>query len=96
LAGSHVVFLIFFEMQRWMDDETLNLATQKLLGKKPNTFTYTKFVAETLLQQEAAGLPLVIVRPSTIGASWKDPFAGWVEKSSELCDLFIAVCCTWR
>jgi fatty acyl-CoA reductase len=57
-----------------MDDDILQLATKKLIGRKPNTFTYTKYIAETLLQQEAENLPVVIVRPSTIGASWKDPF----------------------
>ena len=74
-----------------MDDEWLKLATKKLIGDKPNTFTFTKWVSETLLEQEATGLPVVIVRPSIIGAAWKEPFAGWVEKSSGPCDLFIAV-----
>ena len=72
------------------DDEWLNMATKKLIGDKPNTFAYTKWIAETLLQDESADLPVVIVRPSTIGAAWKEPFAGWVEKSSGPCDLFIA------
>ena len=75
----------------WMDDEWLKLATKKLIGDKPNTFTFTKWIAETLLEQEATDLPVVIVRPSIIGAAWKEPFAGWVEKSSGPCDLFIAV-----
>lgn len=74
----------------WMDEDWLKLATKKLIGDKPNTFTYTKWVAETLLEQEATDLPIAIVRPSIIGASWKEPFAGWVEKSSGPCDLFIA------
>ncbi len=69
----------------------LALSTKKLIGNKPNTYTYTKWIAETLLEQEAENLPIVLVRPSLIGASWKEPFAGWVEKSSGPCDLFIAV-----
>jgi fatty acyl-CoA reductase len=74
-----------------MDDDMLALSTKKLIGNKPNTYTYTKWIAETLLEQEAGNLPVVIVRPSLIGASWKEPFSGWVEKSSGPCDLFIAV-----
>jgi fatty acyl-CoA reductase len=76
----------------WMEDDWLRIATPKLIADKPNTFTYTKWLSETLLQQEIENtdLPVVIVRPSTIGASWKEPFAGWVEKSSGPCDLFIA------
>jgi alcohol-forming fatty acyl-CoA reductase len=76
-----------------MNDDMLNMSTKQLIGNKPNTFTYTKWIAETLLKQEVQDnkLPLIIIRPSTIGASWKEPFAGWVEKSSGPCDLFIAV-----
>lgn len=74
----------------WMDEEWLNMATKKLIGDKPNTFTFTKWISETLLKQEATDLPVVIVRPSIIGAAWKEPFSGWVEKSSGPCDLFIA------
>lgn len=74
----------------WMEEEWLVLATKKLIGERPNTFTFTKWIGEALLEQEAGDLPIVIVRPSNIGAAWKEPFAGWVEKSSGPCDLFIA------
>lgn len=63
----------------WMEEDWLKLATKKLIGDKPNTFTYTKWVAETLLEQEATDLPVVIVRPSIIGASWKEPFSVKIE-----------------
>lgn len=53
----------------------LQLATKKIIGNKPNTYAYTKWVAETLIEQEAEDLPVVILRPSIIGASWKEPFA---------------------
>jgi nucleoside-diphosphate-sugar epimerase len=60
----------------WMEDEWINMATKRLIDGKPNTFTYTKWLSETLLQQEAAeDFPLVVLRPSTIGAAWKEPFA---------------------
>ena len=60
----------------WMEDEWINLATKKLIEDKPNTFTYTKWLSETLLQHEVTeDFPLVILRPSTIGAAWKEPFA---------------------
>lgn len=74
----------------WMEDDWLKLGTKKLIEGKPNTFAYTKWIGETLLEQEAGDLPVVIIRPSTIGASWKEPFAGWVEKSSGPCDIFVA------
>lgn len=57
-----------------MDDETLNTIMPKLIGTKPNTYTYTKQLAEFMLVQEASDLPLAILRPSIVTASWKEPF----------------------
>lgn len=47
--------------------------TPKLIGNKPNTYTYTKHLAEHLLVKEGSDLPLAIVRPSIVGAAWKEP-----------------------
>eukprot|EP00058_Branchiostoma_floridae_P022703 XP_002608193.1 hypothetical protein BRAFLDRAFT_90375 [Branchiostoma floridae] len=57
----------------WMDDTMVTKLTPDLIGKRPNTYTFTKACAEYLLTQEAADLPLSIVRPSIIGASWREP-----------------------
>ena len=56
-----------------MDEETVHALTNKLIGSRPNTYTYTKAMAETLLLEEAKGLPVAIVRPSIVGASWEEP-----------------------
>ena len=58
---------------RWMDDDMVDSITSQLIGDKPNTYTYTKQLAEDLLIKEGASLPLAIVRPSIVGASWKEP-----------------------
>lgn len=57
-----------------MDDELVSVLTPKLIGQRPNTYTYTKALAEYLVQQEAGDLNVAIVRPSIVGASWKEPF----------------------
>lgn len=57
-----------------MDDKLVSLMTPKLLGERPNTYTYTKALAEYLVQQECGKLNVAIVRPSIVGASWKEPF----------------------
>ena len=56
-----------------MDKDTISALTTKLIGSRPNTYTYTKAMAETLLMEEAKGLPVAIVRPSIVGASWEEP-----------------------
>lgn len=57
-----------------MDDDLVATLTPKLIGERPNTYTYTKALAEYLVQQEAGDLNVAIVRPSIVGASWKEPF----------------------
>ena len=55
------------------------LATKLVIGKHPNTYTFTKAIAEQLLMETASDLPLAIVRPSIVVAAWKDPLPGWVD-----------------
>ncbi|XP_077674574.1 fatty acyl-CoA reductase 1 isoform X4 [Eretmochelys imbricata] len=58
----------------WMDDGLVKDITPKLIGDRPNTYTYTKALAEYVVQQEGAKLNIAIIRPSIVGASWKEPF----------------------
>jgi long-chain acyl-CoA synthetase len=45
----------------------------------PNTYTYTKSLAESLLLKRAHELRLAIVRPSIVESSVQYPFPGWNE-----------------
>uniref|UniRef100_A0AAQ5XJC3 Fatty acyl-CoA reductase n=1 Tax=Amphiprion ocellaris TaxID=80972 RepID=A0AAQ5XJC3_AMPOC len=74
----------------WMDDDLVSALTPKLIGKRPNTYTYTKALAEYLVQQEAGDLNVAIVRPSIVGASWKEPFPGWIDNFNGPSGIFIA------
>jgi len=66
---------------KWMDSDKLNSAeiTKMMIGNKPNTYTYTKALAEQLILEQGEGLPIVIMRPSIVTAAWKEPFPGWVD-----------------
>ena len=64
-----------------MDDDMLKAVTPKLIGNKPNTYTFTKQLAETLLQEEAHDIPVAIVRPSIVTAAWKEPVTVSLVKS---------------
>ena len=72
----HIV-LIFFS--RWMDDAALELLTPQLVAPRPNTYTFTKALAEQLLLEEKEHVPTSIVRPSIVGASWQEPFVVSIE-----------------
>ncbi|XP_072047435.1 fatty acyl-CoA reductase 1-like [Amphiura filiformis] len=74
----------------WMSDEMITMLTPKIIGNRPNTYTFTKSIAEHVFVEEGAGLPLCIVRPSIVGATWKDPFPGWIDNYNGISGLFIA------
>ncbi|CAF3613104.1 unnamed protein product [Rotaria sp. Silwood1] len=75
----------------WMDKEMVAIATPKLIGSKPNAFSFSHWLAETILSEEQKNLPSIsIVRVSIIGASWKEPYPGWVEKSNGPSEFFVA------
>ena len=74
-----------------MNDDMADLITKKLIGSKPNTYTYTKQLAETLLIEEGGDLPLAIVRPSIVTAAWKEPHPGWIDNYNGPSGLYIAV-----
>ncbi|XP_054279602.1 putative fatty acyl-CoA reductase CG5065 [Macrosteles quadrilineatus] len=63
----------------WMDDSLVDVLTPKLIGSRPNTYTFTKALAEHMLLKESGNLPVAIVRPSIVISSLQEPVAGWVD-----------------
>ena len=53
--------------------------TKALVGKHPNTYTFTKALAEAAIKENASDLPLAIFRPSIVVASAKEPLPGWID-----------------
>jgi fatty acyl-CoA reductase len=45
----------------------------------PNTYTFTKCLAETLLSQRHGDVPLTLLRPSVVSACRRRPFPGWID-----------------
>jgi fatty acyl-CoA reductase len=75
----------------WMDDDIIDTLTPSLIKPRPNTYTYTKAMAEYLLIQEGSDLPIAVVRPSIVGASWQEPMAGWVDNFNGPTGLLAAI-----
>jgi alcohol-forming fatty acyl-CoA reductase len=65
---------------RWLKNELIEAGKRraKELGW-PNTYTFTKSLAESLLVTRGAGLPIAIVRPAIVESSTTQPFRGWNE-----------------
>ncbi|KAH0535391.1 hypothetical protein KQX54_016117 [Cotesia glomerata] len=47
-----------------LPDETINAVLPRLLEKWPNTYTYTKALAESVIREKSQDLPIGIFRPS--------------------------------
>lgn len=75
----------------WMTEGMVEALTPALVGNRPNTYTLTKALAEFLLVEQSGELPAIIIRPSIIGAAWREPFPGWVDNLNGPTGLFIAV-----
>lgn len=68
------------QRQRWVRNELTEagMARARSYGW-PNTYTYTKSLAESLIATRGGDLPVAIVRPSIVETSTHEPFVGWNE-----------------
>ncbi|WCJ21208.1 Fatty acyl-CoA reductase 1 [Euphorbia peplus] len=49
------------------------------LHEWPHVYSFSKAIAEMHLVDEKENLPLVIIRPTMITSTYKEPFPGWIE-----------------
>lgn len=61
--------------------DQLEVLSKNLIGRKTNTYTYTKSNAEHLILEEMknSNIPSAIVRPSIITSNWREPIPGWAN-----------------
>ncbi|PIA58957.1 hypothetical protein AQUCO_00400073v1 [Aquilegia coerulea] len=45
----------------------------------PNTYVFTKAMGEMIIGELRGNLPLVVVRPTVVTCTYKEPFPGWIE-----------------
>ncbi|KAJ1521364.1 hypothetical protein ONE63_003040 [Megalurothrips usitatus] len=62
-----------------LNDDAIEKLAPSLYGPHPNSYTYSKAVAEALVAEYADKLPIVIARPSIVAPTLKDPIPGWVD-----------------
>lgn len=65
------------KLSQSLKDEALKVLESTFLKDHPNTYTFTKHLAEHEVNQCAKLFPCGIVRPSMITAAWKEPCPGW-------------------
>ncbi|XP_072948526.1 fatty acyl-CoA reductase 1-like [Epargyreus clarus] len=62
-----------------LDEQTVKILTPKYLGDLPNTYVFTKQLAEHVVYEQRGKLPLVIYRPSIVISSHLEPTPGWID-----------------
>ncbi|KAL8193626.1 hypothetical protein R6Q57_026761 [Mikania cordata] len=66
-------------------DQSITLAMKDLGIERankfgwPNTYVFTKALGEMILGHLKGNIPLVILRPTIITSTYKEPFPGWIE-----------------
>ncbi|XP_001355230.2 fatty acyl-CoA reductase wat [Drosophila persimilis] len=73
------------------DDGMLNALTRKLIVGFPNTYTFTKNLAESLVNDYRCRLPLIIYRPSIVLFAVDDPSPGFSPSLMGAMGLFALV-----
>jgi fatty acyl-CoA reductase len=65
----------------WMSEEAMEEMGKIMIKPHPNTYTFTKRLAEILVRDEydQGNLNVCVVRPSIVTPAWRDPLPGWVD-----------------
>ncbi|XP_066251791.1 fatty acyl-CoA reductase wat-like [Euwallacea similis] len=74
-----------------LDDSQLEAITKTILKDFPNTYAFTKCVAEDVLKKEGKNLPIALYRPSIVIGTVKEPVAGWINNIYGATGVFIGV-----
>lgn len=53
--------------------------SEKVAKKFPNTYAFSKNLAEQLVEEKSSKLPMVILRPPIVMPTYTEPFPGWVD-----------------
>ncbi|HIT74517.1 MAG TPA: HAD-IB family hydrolase [Candidatus Avipropionibacterium avicola] len=64
----------------WVEEELVKAGTERArsLGWT-DVYTFTKALAERVVAEVGAEIPVSVVRPAIVESSWKHPYPGWIE-----------------
>ncbi|XP_049546654.1 fatty acyl-CoA reductase wat-like [Anopheles darlingi] len=72
-----------FELIRAIEQDTrmeeFEVMAKKIIEPWPNTYAFTKSLAEDVVHQYKDKLPIAVVRPSIVTSTYKDPITGWTD-----------------
>ncbi|KAH8295970.1 hypothetical protein KR018_007701 [Drosophila ironensis] len=72
------------------DEETLDIFSLKYGNFQPNTYTFTKGLAEQLVDSYKHQIPVFIFRPSIVVSTIQEPVPGWADNFNGPTGLLVA------
>ncbi|KAF9819442.1 hypothetical protein SFRURICE_000530, partial [Spodoptera frugiperda] len=73
---------LMIELAESLEEERLNRIKDELIKDWPNTYSFTKALAEELLRINSKELPVSVIRPAVVVCARREPYAGWIDLSS--------------
>jgi fatty acyl-CoA reductase len=73
-----------------LDDAQVESLTPKILGTYPNSYAFTKALAEALVEEASKEIPAIITRPSNIIPILREPIPGWGDSLNGAMGLMVA------
>lgn len=67
------------KLSECLDEKLLDSLTPELIKGFPNTYTFTKNLAEDYVRTHAQGLPCVVFRPAIVIPTSREPVVGWID-----------------
>ncbi|XP_071440926.1 putative fatty acyl-CoA reductase CG5065 [Hetaerina americana] len=69
----------FLQCARWMSEKQMEALAPQVMGSWPNSYTFSKFLAENLLKAECGHFSVAIFRPTIVVNAVKEPVPGWTN-----------------
>ncbi|XP_058463867.1 fatty acyl-CoA reductase wat-like [Malaya genurostris] len=61
------------------DEESFQVVSKKIIEPWPNTYAFTKSLAEDIVRQYYEKIPTAVIRPSIVTTTNSDPIPGWTD-----------------
>ncbi|XP_053685654.1 fatty acyl-CoA reductase wat-like [Sabethes cyaneus] len=74
-GGYDNILQIFSHLKEHEKDQL----TPFILGRMPNSYTFSKKCAEVMIQKRYSHLPIAIFRPPVVISAYQEPIPGWVD-----------------
>ncbi|XP_073847023.1 putative fatty acyl-CoA reductase CG8306 [Musca autumnalis] len=62
-----------------LSDKDMAAVEKEIMGSIPNSYSYTKALAEALVVERFGKMPAGIIRPSIVIPVWREPLRGWTD-----------------